>query len=236
MDSLDFACRYSYITNMLDYCGKTGAHEALLDYIKAPAQEKQENIKRLLSSFFGLRSYLELIAKSNSKGWLDFEVLESYWLGNQLLEKTKLGDFRETILSLQGFGLPKQIAEKKSRDLPSALLPHHSAHVLFVNFITPKLKPLVKNLSSCIIQWAKVKGQKFDGRIIAKGIELVGNNNEFQLCGREKLLQNPFGLLVQKGDFVSVHWNNAIALLEEHQLENLQKFTKQNIDAVNSLH
>ncbi len=234
MDAIGFACRYSFITNKLDYCGKTGAFTELLDYIQAPKKEKQEKVCELLSSFFGLHSYLQLIAESNKKNWLDFDVLEAYWLGNNLLENIRHREFQRTILSLQNFGLPRDIAEKKAVFLPRNLLPQHSAHVLHVNFITQKLAPIEKNLSNCLIQWAQVQGQKFDGRIIAKGIELFSQNNEFVLREKNKLLQNPFSLQAEKRDFVSVHWNNAIALLEEHQLENLKKFTLQNIHAVNS--
>ncbi len=234
MDSLVFACAYSYITNKLDYCGKTGCHAELLDYIQHPCKEKREKIMQLLSSFFGLHSYLQLIAESNEKHWLDFNVLEAYWLGNSLLKSVSQKDFQKTILSLQQFGLPRSLAEKKAAQLPAGLLPHHSAHVLYVNFITQKLAPIQKNLSNCIIQWARVQGQKFDGRIIAKGIELVSQNSCFALREKNRLLANPFNLQVQKKDFVSVHWNNAIAVLEEHQLENLQRFTKQNIDMLNS--
>jgi len=234
MDPLQFASAYSYITNKLDYCGKTGAYAELLDYIRAPSEEKHGHIKQLLSSFYGLRSYLQLIAESNEKDWLDFEVLESYWLGNKLLENVSLSDFQKTILSLQQFGLPRSLAEKKASLLPAGLLPHHSAHVLYVNFITPKLKPLIKNLSNCTILWAKVEGQKFDGRIIAKGVELVLQNRAFALREKKLLLANPFNLKVERKDFVSVHWNNAIALIEENQLENLKKFTMRNIEAINS--
>src|SRR3989338_2915565 len=130
MDSIAFACAYSYITNKLDYCGQTGAHAAFLDYIQSPSAEKQDSIKQLLSSFFGLRSYLQLIAEANKKDWLDFEVLEAYWLGNSLLENVKHSDFQKTVLSLQNFGLPRALAEKKAKELPAVLLPHHSAHVL----------------------------------------------------------------------------------------------------------
>ncbi len=233
MDAFAFACAHSYITNKLDYCGKTGCHAELLDYLQHPSEAKREKIMQLLSSFFGLRSYLQLIAKSNEKNWLDFDVLEAYWLGNNLLKSVSQKDFQKTILSLQQFGLPRALAEKKAQGLPAGLLPHHSAHVLFVNFITPKLQPLVKNLSNCLIQWAAAQGQKFDGRIIAKGIELFSEGAELKLLEKNRLLANPFNLRVQKNDFVSVHWNNAIAVLEEHQLENLKKFTQKNIKVLN---
>lgn len=235
-NALEFACRYSLITNRLDYCGKSNAFLAFQDFIENPSEKKIPEIKGLLDSFYGEKSYVELIAALAGKNRFDSEVLEAYWIGNELLEKVPHNEIQNTILSLQKFGLPKKIALEKASALPFSMLPHHSLHVLHVNFITPKLKPLLQNLSNCLIQWAEVKKLNEEkGKIEVKGIELKNLNNKFVLEAKIKSIENPFSLLPEKKSFVSVHWNNAIQVLSETQLKNLKKFTLQNLEAVNSI-
>lgn len=232
--ALQFACKYSIVPNELGYCGKENAFLEFRDFIENPSEGKIAKIRELLFSFYGLHSYLELIAKAGNKKIFDFDVLEAYWLGNELLEKPSFSEIRKTILSLQEFGLPKKIAEQKAFSLPEGALPHHSMHVLHVNFVTKKLAPIIQNLSNCIIQWAEVKaiGPKTGG-IKAKGIELKILNKKFVLQEKPKTIENPFSLRPAKGEFVSVHWNNAIEILPEKQLKSLQKTTMKNLDAIN---
>jgi len=234
LSALAFACKYSLITNRLDYCGKKNSFESFGFFLANPSEEKAPEIKSLLDSFYSEKSYSESIASVHNLERFDFSVLEAYWLGNNLLEKGSHREIQKTILGFQNFGLPREIAEQKAVSLPENCVPHHSLHVLHVNFITPKLKPLVKNLSDCLIQWGEVKGAEKE-KIKVKGIELKSLNNRLVLQEKSKLIENPFSLLPEKGDFVSCHWNNAIEILSEEQLESLKKYTLRNLEAVNSI-
>jgi hydrogenase maturation factor len=234
-EALTRASKYSFITNKLGYCGKEGSFSLLQDFIDAPSAEKEAAVKTALESFFGLHSYLKLIARCNNLEPFDERVIEAYWIGNRLLERVSLEALRETILSgLVQSGLPKQIAEKKASQLSPLMQPHHSFHVLHINFITKKLAPLVKNLSDCLIQWAEVKAVE-EKKFLVKGIELLEEGCELKLKEREKRIGKGFALSAEKGDFVSVHWNSAIEILDEEQLKNLKKFTLKNLLAANSI-
>lgn len=232
--ALQFACKYSLITNELGYCGKEKAFLAFEDFLSKPSEKKVPRIKKLLESFYSVDSYLKIIAEANHLEKFDSSVLEAYWLGNELLEKVSFSEIQKTIFGFEKFGLPKKIAEQKANGLPAGILPHHSMHVLHVNFITRKLKPLLKNLSNCLVSWAQVKGiEKKSGRIKAKGIELKILNGDFVLQEKKRLIENPFSLLPAKGDFVSVHWNNAIETLSKQKLKGLQKTTLKNLQLIN---
>ena len=234
ISAMQFACKYSLVTNSLGYCGKENAFLHFQDFLQNPSQEKIQKIKTLLDSFFGLRAYLDLIARANNKNTFDFQVLEAYWLGNKLLENVSHGEIKQTILSLQKFGLPEKIAVQKADSLPFGTVPHHSLHVLHVNFVTRKLKPVVKNLSECIVSWAEIRGiEKKSCRLKVKAPELKILNGDFVLQEKNKLLENQFSLLPANGDFVSVHWNNAIEIIEKKQLQNLKKATMKNIELIN---
>ncbi|MBN1940741.1 MAG: hypothetical protein JW772_01005 [Candidatus Diapherotrites archaeon] len=235
LDALVFCCKYALITNTLGYCGQENAHSELCDFIRAPSEEKMPRIKELLDTFFGLHSYLELIATENSKQAYDFDVVEAYWIGNSLLENIERREIQKTILSLQNFGLPQKLAEEKASSLPVNMLPHHSLHVLHVNFITPKLKPLVDNLSHCMILWAKAESIAKNGKLKARAAELELLNGKFVLDQKFRALENPFNLKPRLGDVVSVHWGNAIQILETSEFKKLRKYTLQNIEGENKL-
>ncbi|MDD5147834.1 MAG: DUF6390 family protein [Candidatus ainarchaeum sp.] len=230
--ALQFACRYSLVPNELGYCGKEKAFLEFGKFLKNPEEKKIPEIKNLLGSFFGLHSYLDLIARANNKNVFDPEVLEAYWLGNRLLENVPRAGISRAILHLEKYGLPEKIAEQKAISLPEGALPHHSLHVLHVNFVTRKLRPLVRNLSDCLIQWAEVRAVS-NGKLRVKGIELKALNKKFVLQEKTKTIENQFSLLPEKGDFVSVHWKNAIEILSKEQLKNLQKTTMKNIGLAN---
>lgn len=235
IDALKRACLYSFIPNRLGYCGPPGCWEAFSSFIQSPAEGQAPAVRQLLQHFSALHPYLELIAKANEKSAFDPEAIEAYWLGNDLLLNVQFSEFQKTILSFQRSGLPRPIAEKKAACLPACLLPHHSAHVLYVNFISKKVPPLIENLGDCLIQWAEVKSESEKG-IEARGIGLFSEGGEFKIREKSKKIQNPFKIKPKPGDFVSVHWGNAIEILSEESLKSLKKFTQLNLGALTPPH
>jgi len=231
IDALKRACLYSFIPNKLGYCGPPGSWEAFLAFISNPSEEQAPGVKQLLLHFFALHPYLELIAKANEKSAFDPEIIEAYWIGSDLLRNVQFRETQKTILSFQRSGLPRSIAEKKAACLPDGLLPHHSFHVLYVNFISKKVPPLIENLGNCLIQWAEVKSESEKG-IEARGIGLFSEGGEFKIQEKAKKILDPFKISPKAGDFVSVHWGNAIEMLSEESLESLKKFTLLNLAAL----
>ena len=231
IDALKRVCLYSIPPNKLGYCGPVESWKVLNSFILNPIEQSEGEVKRLLAGFNALHPYLELIANANGLEPFDAEVIDAYWIGNQLLENVSYEEIQKTILSFQHFGMPKSIAEKKAKELPDGILPHHSMHVLYVNFISRKVEPIVQNLSNCLIQWAKVLEQTEKG-IRIKGIELFAEVGELKLRENEKTLQNPFDLKLQPNDLVTVHWGNAVEKISSDELAFLKTITLKNMDTV----
>ena len=229
IDALKRACLYSIPPNKLGYCGPNGSWKVLDSFILNPGEQSVKEVKGLLTGFNALHPYLELIAEANSLEPFDAVVIDAYWIGNQLLENVSFREIQKTILSFQHFGLPKSIAEKKASQLPDGMLPHHSMHVLFVNFISQKVEPIVKNLSSCIVQWAKVL-EETDKGIKVKGIQLLLESGELKIREKEKTIENPFNLQLQPKDLVTVHWDNVIEKISEDELKRFEKYTKATLE------
>ena len=233
LSSLSRACKYSLIPNELGYCGPEGSFKEFLKFIENPSVEGAKIVKPLLKEFNALFPYLELISRCNNLDPFSEQVIEAYWVGNSLLESVSKRELQKTVLSFQSFGLPRRIAEKKAAELPNNLLPHHSFHVLYVNFISQKVKPIVKNLGECIVQWAKVV-EETDKGIVAKGSSLFSESGELKLREKEKTLKNPFKLELNKGDLISGHWGNAVEKLSEEQSKRLKKYTELTLSGIKS--
>lgn len=225
------ACLYSIPPNRLGYCGPENSWHHFQKFLSRPTEENASEAKELLKRFNALHPYLELIASANRLQPFDKEVVEAYWLGGNLLESVQYTEMQKTILNFQNFGLPRSIAERKAANLPDGMLPHHSMHVLYVNFISPKVKPFVQNLSKCLVQWATVKGQTNKG-IRVKGVELLLESKELKLRESEKIVQNPFNLELHPRDLVSVHWKNAIEKISSDEVKDLKNCTEKALSAI----
>ena len=233
IDALKRACIYSIPPNKLGYCGPDKSWKTLNSFISNPTKQNAEAAKHLLTNFNALYPYLELIADANSLEPFDAEVIEAYWIGNQLLENVSCKQIQKTIISFQNFGLPKSIAKKKASELPDGMLPHHSMHVLYINFISQKVEPIVKNLSNCLVQWAKVLEETPKG-IRVKGIELFLESAELKLREKEKIVHNPFNLALKPNDIVTVHWSSSIEIVTE-QKQKLESYTFKNLNTLSLL-
>lgn len=191
-------------------------------------------VKKLFPTFYGLYAYLSLIAKSNGQKPLDEEVVEAYWLGNRLLETVELENLKKTItadLAKPGL-LPKTIAEGKANALSGQVFPHHSFHVLYMNFITKKVEPILQNLDKCLVKWGKIL--ELNGSNLKVETVQLTHKPKFELAHTTCKVNNLFAKEANKGDFVALHWENAIIVLSEKQLENLKFYTQKNIDLLNS--
>jgi hypothetical protein len=230
-EALQKACLYSIPPNSLGYCGPKESQQAFKEFLAGPSPENSEKAQACLRRFYALFPYLELIARENGRQPFDSLVIEAYWLGNSLLENIRFKETQKTILGLQKHGLPKSIAEKKASELPEGMKPHHSMHVLYVNFINPKVRPAIQNLSSCLVQWAEVK-EASEKTPLAKGMELFAESGQLKLREKTKKIQNPFGLELKPKGLVSVHWNQAIEKISKTQSKNLKKATEETLSLI----
>lgn len=232
---LIMACRYSYEPNKLSYCGPAGAFPIFKDFIHDPMAEKMQRIEQLLKGFYGAYAYQELIARSNSLEPFSKDVIEAYWLGNNLLENAGSTELKEIILkefTKPGL-LPKKIAERLAESTPANTVPHHSFHVLHVNFITPKVEKIIKNIDACLIKWAEIKQIEQDS-LLVKGVMLFREGGELKIREKEKRISKGFAYNPKPGDYVTEHWNSAVEVINKEKLKSLKKYTERNLKAVNS--
>ena len=229
------ACQYSFATNRLNYCGPENAFQAFQAFIIRPSQEQAPRIRQLLEGFTGLNLYLDLIASANHLEPFDERVIEAYWLGNELLDSIPFDQFKGALSTgLVKAGLPASIVQAKVARMQPSFNAHHSFHVLYINFITPKVEKIIENLDKCLPLAGKileVQGTRL--ALATKRLVKTGKGFAFEPCVTE--VENPFIGNPQAGELVSFHWGTAVERLSFAQAATLQKYTQANLETVNSL-
>lgn len=234
MDGIELACRFSYITNSLGFCGPKVASEQFLQYVAS--KKNKEEVCDSLRKFEGLYPYLSAIGKKHNKDWLDTEVVEAYWLGNSLLDSFTQSDMKEIIHNLAQRGLPESISKKLQDNLPQKGIPHHDFNVLFVGVgkTTGSVETTLQNMDNCRISWGKV-AEVLDSRLIVVTPCLKHDGKNYFLGEPEPktvVFIDTWLPNARKGDYVALHWGFAALKLSEKQLTNLQTYTKKVMNAV----
>jgi len=180
---------------------------------------------------------LRLIAQDNGiKDEFDEQVVEAYWLGNDLLKnvsnKNLFADvesrFKKKMKSKDWYWLiSESISEAK---------PHHVFHVFDVYrraglMRSGAIENVLETINNCRISWGRVTPTPF-----GVGVEynpLVFRNNK--LVFGEKTTKNliSLGPVMVVGDEVSFHWNHVCEKITSGQKRNLIFWTKYHLNLTN---
>ena len=235
MQGVQLAARFSIATNRLKYCGPADAEPALFRTI---VQGKElESSRTALLRFEALEPYLTAIAAKHGLDPLDHDVVEAYWIGNELLDDFTREDFRGILDTLAHRGLPRSMADAFAAHLPEHPLPHHVFHVSFVGVgnVTGHVKTTLPNMEACRPAWARVLRVTKENLEVEKPA-LVYERARLRIGApvRETLAYDPRVLpRVKKGDHVALHWNWPTLRLTDAQLTNLKGYTDRSLEAAN---
>ncbi|MBW2970451.1 hypothetical protein KY309_02250 [Candidatus Woesearchaeota archaeon] len=236
MNGLLLCCRFSDVTNRLNYCGPLRAFEVFERFIKTGEGERE--VRDLLSRFESVFPYLQLIARKHNLSPFDERVVEAYWLGNELLDAFTVDDFREFLVELGTRGLPSDIVKKLQDKVPVGALPCHAFHVLFVGVgrVTGKVPTNQDNMTKCLISSGEVVEVLGPAEVSVRRLSLTPCDGGWCLAPADvAVVYNPEFLKPVVGDVVAVHWNHAVHVIDKMQAENVKVYTQKAIDAVNSV-
>ena len=235
MQGVQLAARFSLATNRLKYCGPAEAEPALYRTI-VEGQDLEASRTNLLR-FEALEPYLAAIAAKHGRDPLDPDVVEAYWIGNELLDDFTREDFRAILDVLTRRGLPKTMAETFAAHLPERPLPHHTFHVSYVGVgnVTGHVKTTLPNMEACRASWARVLRVTKDGLEVekpalayARGRISIGPTSKETVAYDPRMLPD-----VRNGDHVALHWNWPALVLTDGQLANLKEYTQRSLEAAN---
>src|SRR3989344_7446656 len=158
MNGTELIVRHSFAPNRLRYCGANDLSQKIPLFLQNHSADAEKELQSELKTFKGLYSYLSLIAAENSLKPFDEKVGESYWIGNELLEKVSPVSVRKMFLekfSREDFW-GKELAQELSENLPKRFFAHHSFHVFFAHFFTKAVAVSPQTLDHCRISCGKI--------------------------------------------------------------------------------
>ncbi len=207
MQGVELAARFSIATNRLKYCGPEDAEPALFRTIVEG--KDLEASRTALLRFEALEPYLTAIAAKHGLDPLDHDVVEAYWIGNELLEDFTREDFRGILEVLTRRGLPRTMADAFAAHLPQRPLPHHTFHVSYVGVgnVTGHVKTTLPNMEACRASWARVLQVSKDRLEVEKpALAYARGRISIGPAARETVAYDPRMLpRVRKGDHVALH-------------------------------
>jgi hydrogenase maturation factor len=205
----------------------------------------------LLAEFETLYGYLQAIAHANGlRDPFDLQVVEAYWVGNELLDKVPEEGVYGALMEYQR--LPRRIGKKEMR----WLLPkvdqrarlHHSFHVfnVFTRTGHHTVGHTAETMDQCRIGWGQFLPDKFqmpndkqmtNSKIQISSQKLVYREGQLKLLPavRDVTVANPtLRKRLKPGDWVSFHWGFGCDVLTEAQAKRLERYTKHHLMLANT--
>lgn len=237
MNGIELNIRFASKPNELEYCGPNCAHSNFSKYLKRKQNSKE--IEESLKKFEALPVYLNAIAKKHGLDMFDYKVAEAYWIGNELLDDFDSKDMEDIINSLVNRGMLRSEGERLKKNLTKGFTPHHIFHVFYIEIgkTSGKIEPLFRFKEKCRPSYGKVK-EILDDKLIVSRIPILMNNDKYSLGNEEESEVNyvkSWLPQIKQGDCVAVHWDSAILRLDNEQVRNMDKYTKEFLDRLNTI-
>ncbi|MGE3588083.1 MAG: DUF6390 family protein [Ilumatobacteraceae bacterium] len=222
--------RFAFPPNRLGYCGP-GTDGELAHYA---AGHEDPGLREMAADFEGAYPYLQLLAGSNRRADpLDSEVVEAYWLGNELLQRVSREDFGRSIDHRF-----RRRAGSSWRAIEGAIpvgVANHSFHVLHVMPWAGLLRDGIVDeplriVDRCRISWAEVLASDCgDGRVLVRRAPLVWAGSRLQY-GTPVIEPVDSQIVVEPGDVVAVHWDWICERLDARRLGWLRRVTDEQLN------
>jgi len=235
MDGVALCARFSIATNRLQFCGPRDAAPTL--YRAITSGSDLAAARESLRKFEALYPYLEAIGAKHGLDPFDAQVVEAYWIGNELLEAFNRDDFLRLLDALVRRGLPRSTAARLADHLPAHPTPHHAFHVSFVGVgeVTGHVATTLANMELCRPGWATVvsvepKALSLDrsSLVLSEGRLALGEPQHASLAYDPAILKD-----VVKGSRVALHWNHPALVLTDTQAFALERHTERALSAAN---
>ena len=235
MDGVALCARFSIATNRLAYCGPADAEPALYEAIVTGRGSARA--REALARFEALMPYLEAIGAANERDPFDHDVVEAYWLGNDLLEAVDRPRFTRLLEELTRRGLPPSIARRLTENLPAAPLAHHVFHVAFVGVgaVTGHVPTTLPNIESCRPARASVAALRGEGlEVTGPTVRAEGARLRLEGSSRRSVRFDPKALpSVGVGSNVVLHWAWPAMVLDDAGARELDRWTTRSLEAAN---
>ncbi|HZC70773.1 MAG TPA: DUF6390 family protein [Jatrophihabitans sp.] len=241
--ALTFA-RFAYPPNQLGYCGPDVQDEILQ---RVDARAGGPELRALARGFEGAWPYLQLIAAGNGIGDpLDARVVEAYWIGNRLLDRVGTAMFADSLVHRFAPALRSGTDRDRLLDpLWRGGVPHHGFHVFGVYPWVGLLRSgavdqALHVLDRCRVRWGRIT-ELSESQATVESRPLVWDGRHLELgAPRAELASTARAGYVlaprlRVGEWCALHWDWVCEPLNRRRLDALRRYTRQQLDAVNSV-
>jgi Family of unknown function (DUF6390) len=237
--------KHAFMPNNLGYCGPD-ERDIIVRHLEGASGG--EDLESMLKRFEAAYPFLRLIGRTTGRDPFDFAVPEAYWIGNGLLDKVNVADFRD-FSRMDLPGRDEQEVDRVYKALGSKARPHHTFYVMSTyatatvrdgpNLVNDSRDRIVKAMDSCRVSWGKVTGVGKDKlQVQYTPLVLDGGHLSLGKSRSKSVSYNPHVRPfqgVKLGDPVSIHWDYACDVLSPRQVRNITKYTLLDIQSVNRL-
>lgn len=234
MTGVELFIRFAYPGCERGFCGlsfpETLENLEIFVNLRRKSKGKIKEIKEILKTFTVAYGYCQLIAEANGiPDPLEKEVVEAYFVGNELLDKVKPEDFRRFLESFKKFRdfskIPERIFEK--------LRPLHAFQVLILGGLNQRFPQTPAEKDQCRISWGEIKSVQREKLIIEYQPLIFKEKISLDKEQRLKEIDKGFCQEAKKGDWAFFHLDFAAIIATEEQIENAQKYLQIILNAVN---
>lgn len=226
--------RFAMPPNRLGYCGP-GDDGVLDPYVRG---HEDRGLREVAAGFEGAFPYLRLLAGADHRrDPLDADVVEAYWIGNELLDRVTPHDF--------GLSIDDRFRRRAGGDwrhlgdaIPSGVA-NHAFHVMHVMPWAGLMRDGIVDeplriIDRCRVSWATVVepigpaegGGPHEVLIRRTPLHWSGSRLVFGTPAIERVT-SPFE--VAAGDLVAVHWDWICERLGQRQLDWLRSVTNRQL-------
>ena len=197
---------------------------------------KCDGVAEEITKFIVLHPYLKTIAEISNLPFTSYGVVESFWLGNNLLKKVKLTHYNLLLENFKKQGVPDWLVEELKERKPKRFIPFHLFQILHVGVgrAGGAVPFNLDSITNCMVRWGKISS-------------ISGNSAEVTLNSLEKKMgkyslalvkeTHPFiqGFLpnLKVGYTVAVHWKLISKILNSKEEKNLTYWTNEVLDSQN---
>lgn len=225
--ALQLESRFSLPPNSLGYCGRETAEEKFKSCI---INGRCTGVEEEVAKFIVLYPYLETIAEITRLPIFSYKVIESYWIGNDILKRAKPEHYDLLLKNFEEQGVPEFFVKELKQKPPKVFIPNHLFHVLHVGVgkASGAVPFNLQSINNCMIRWGKV--MKLTGRKAVINLRSLEQENETHrlIVNKETIpLNKKLVPELKAGDIVAVHWNIVVKILSKQEEKNLLFWTKE---------
>jgi len=228
-EGLQLASRFSLSPNALGYCGRDSAPNKLLSCVLGG---NCEGVTKELENFIVLNPYLKTLAEITGQDKFSYPVVESYWLGNDELKKTRPSDYDLLLKNFAEQKVPDWLVKELRLRRPKVFIPFHLFQILHVGVgrISGSVPFTIETINDCMIRWGNVlEIDKTKGKLKASVATLEQQNKTgYRLIITDGTFDYSPDFVpgLNVGDPVAFHWQMAAKKLTSREEVNLACWTE----------